>query len=80
MEPVIRHFILTNSYPGLLSWAEVNSAQAISFIIQEAPGADAELLRGEGIYQIMHNAHAQTVDHAYFRLLVVASIDTKAKK
>ena len=49
-------------------------------MVEVGSGADAELLSGEGIYKIMHNAHAQTVDHAYFRLLMVANIDTKAKK
>ena len=44
------------------------------------PGADAGLSRGEGIYKIMHNTHAQKAGHAHFWHLTVASIDNKAKK
>ena len=33
-------------------------------------GADTGLLRGEGILQIVHNVHAQTIDHAHFLHLI----------
>ena len=40
-------------------------------------GADTGLLRGEGI---MHNVHAQTIDHIHFRQLMTDDSDAKAKK
>ena len=48
-------------------------------IAVDVSGADAGLLRGEGILQDMHNAHAQLIDQAHFRNLTMANNDTKAK-
>ena len=42
-----------------------------ALICIHTPGADAGLLRGEGIHKIMHNAHAQKVDHAHIRHLTI---------
>ena len=34
---------------------------------------------GREFYKIMHNAHAQTIDHAHFRHLMMDDNDAKAK-